>query len=315
MKKWVGLFGLFMGLLASCGSSGRNSQTKALVGGISATSPAPKVDTALLATLQDAELKQVDSLPTRRLTVETAAIDSANFMGVTPEQKLQLQKRDGINKAADWASAIHYDNRKPNYVIIHHTSQQSTAQTVRTFQLEHTKVSSHYVIGRDGQVIQMLNDYDRAWHAGKSKWGSLTDMNSISLGIELDNNGREAFSEAQIDALLVLLDTLKTKYQIPALNFIGHGDVAPTRKDDPNVLFPWKKLAEHGFGVWYNEDYLPQPPSSFNPLDALKIIGYDMSKPAAAISAFKRKFLRIEGSTELTDKDKAVLYDLYRKYY
>ena len=235
--------------------------------------------------------------------------------GLVIQDKLQLQKATGIYKGADWTPAIHYDLRKPNYVIIHHTSQVSVAQTIRTFQVPHSKVSAHYVIGKDGQIIQMLNDYERAWHAGKSKWGSMTDINSASIGIELDNNGRDAFPDAQIKSLLILLDTLKSKYLIPQLNFIGHADIAPTRKNDPNVNFPWKILAENGFGIWYNEDFLMTPPNDFNPIDALKIMGYDMTKPESAIEAFKRKYIVKEVNKVLTPYDKKVLYDLYRKYY
>ncbi len=234
---------------------------------------------------------------------------------LTPEEKITLQKRRGIYKQADWAGAIHYDLRKPNFVIIHHTSQHSVAQTIRTFQLEHTQVSAHYVIGKDGRVIQMLNDYERAWHAGRSKWGPITDLNSVSIGVELDNNGEEPFPQEQINSLLILLDTLKVRYTIPQLNFIGHGDVAPTRKNDPNVFFPWKRLAERGFGIWYNEDYLLDPPADFNPIDALKIMGYDTSNLEATIQAFKRKYIVKEVNNTLTSYDRAVLYDLYRKYY
>lgn len=229
--------------------------------------------------------------------------------------KLQVQKQGGIYKSADWATASHYDLRKPNYVIIHHTSQKSVAQTIRTFQVPHTKVSAHYVIGKDGQIVQMLNDYDRAWHAGRAKWGSVTDINSASIGIELDNDGFAVFPEEQINSLLILLDTLKSKYLIPQVNFIGHADIAPTRKNDPNVNFPWKKLADKGFGIWYNEDYLMKPPSNFNPIDALKIMGYDMRNPEAAIEAFKRKYIVKEVNKKLNEYDIRVLYDLYRKYY
>lgn len=307
MNRWVGI--LIIALLSSCGAA-KVSKERPLAATSTAINNLPPV------------AKPVDTIGIRQdeVTSDTSAIknvDTLNqaFRELTPEEKLVEQKRLGINKNANWASAIHYDNRKPNYVIIHHTSQNSTAQTVRTFQLAHTKVSSHYVIGRDGQVIQMLNDYDRGWHAGKGKWGSITDMNSVSLGIELDNNGKEPFADAQINSLLVLLDTLKTKYLIPQLNFIGHADIAPTRKDDPNVNFPWKRLAEHGFGIWYNEDFLAESPYNFNAIDALKIMGYDMTNPEAAIRAFKRKYIRTEVNGVLTAKDKAVLYDLYRKYY
>jgi len=309
MDKWVGI--LVVGLLVSCGTN------RALKQGPLISVSEIKTD-SISQVIKEIPIN-ITSDTTRTISNEADTLntlsESLALRQLTPEEILIEQKRSENNKSANWASAIHYDNRKPNYVIIHHTSQNSTAQTVRTFQLEHTKVSSHYVIGRDGQVIQMLNDYDRAWHAGKSKWGSVTDMNSASIGIELDNNGRDPFPELQINALLILLDTLKTKYLIPQLNFIGHADIAPTRKDDPNVNFPWKKLAERGFGVWYNEDFLPEPPFNFNPIDALKIIGYDMSNSEAAIRAFKRKYIRTEVNGVLTARDKAVLYDLYRKYY
>lgn len=310
MKKCGGLI-LVSLFAASCGSTQQRQQQFLMA------SMESKIDSLTQIIKYYAEAVRDDSLSL--LTVPLDSVSAGNeallFKELTPEERLVEQKRTGINKAASWASAIHYDNRKPNYVIIHHTSQSSIAQTVRTFQLPHTKVSAHYVIGRDGQVIQILNDFDRAWHAGRGKWGTVTDLNSVSLGIELDNNGREPFPDAQINSLVVLLDTLKSRYLIPQLNFIGHADIAPTRKDDPNVNFPWKKLAERGFGIWYNEDFLPEPPATFNAIDALKIIGYDMSNPEAAIRAFKRKFIRTEVNGILTARDRAVLYDLYRKYY
>ncbi|WP_245893692.1 N-acetylmuramoyl-L-alanine amidase [Sphingobacterium gobiense] len=236
-------------------------------------------------------------------------------VAITTEDKINMLMREGINKNADWSEAAHYDIRKPNFVIIHHTAQNSIQQTIRTFQLDHTKVSAHYVIGKDGRVVQMLNDYLRSWHAGRSKWGNVTDLNSVSLGIELDNNGKEPFPDVQINALLVLLDTLKTKYQIPFTNFLGHADVAPARKNDPSVFFPWKRLAEQGFGVWYDDSNLMSPPTNFNYVDALRIIGYDVSNLNAAIVAFKRKFIITDVSKELTDYDRRVLYNLYRRYF
>jgi N-acetylmuramoyl-L-alanine amidase len=310
MQKWVGM--LVLVIFSACSSSKVRTQSPLV------STSQQKIDSLAAVIKQQASLLQrQDSLSRLSIQLDTVTEEDTaiTFHELTPEEKLAEQKRTGINKSANWASAIHYDNRKPNYVIIHHTSQNSTAQTVRTFQLEHTKVSSHYVIGRDGQVIQMLNDYERAWHAGRSQWGTVTDMNSASIGIELDNNGRDPFPDTQINALLILLDTLKTKYSIPQLNFIGHADIAPTRKDDPNVNFPWKRLAERGFGIWYNEDFLPEPPFNFNAVDALKIMGYDMSNAEAAIRAFKRKYISTEVNGVLTARDKAVLYDLYRKYY
>ncbi|WP_436833527.1 N-acetylmuramoyl-L-alanine amidase [Parapedobacter sp. DT-150] len=234
----------------------------------------------------------------------TATVDTAGIAVVTAEPQT---KQD-----AHWVGAIHFNLRKPNYVVIHHTAQDSLEQTLRTFTVPHSEVSAHYVIGDDGEVYQMLNDYVRGWHAGAGKWGSLTDLNSISLGIELDNNGSEPFSEPQIHALLTLLDTLKTKYNIPAANFIAHSDIAPTRKVDPSALFPWKRLAERGFGLWPDET-LDTPPEDFNPIDALRIIGYDTSNREAVIKAFKLHYIQQDVSPQLTDHDLRVLYSLYRQ--
>ena len=214
---------------------------------------------------------------------------------------------------AHWVGAIHFNLRKPNYVIIHHTAQDSLQQTLRTFTVPHAQVSSHYVIGRDGEVYQMLSDYVRGWHAGAGKWGSITDLNSVSLGIELDNNGSEPFSEAQVHSLLNLLDTLKKKYNIPTANFIGHSDIAPTRKVDPSAFFPWKRLAENGFGYWPG-DSLAAPPEHFNPIDALRIIGYNTNNLNAAIRAFKLHYIQHEVNAILTEDDICVLYNLYLNY-
>jgi N-acetylmuramoyl-L-alanine amidase len=208
---------------------------------------------------------------------------------------------------------VNFGSRKPDFVIIHHTAQDSLSQTIKTFTLEHTQVSAHYVVSRTGEVVQMLSDDLRAWHAGASKWGNNFDMNSCSIGIELDNNGIEPFSKEQINSLLILLAKLKTTYNIPTANFIGHSDVAPKRKTDPSILFPWKKLADAGFGFWYDIPNLP-PPADFDIENALRRIGYDTGDLPAAIIAFKRHFVQIELSPEMTDWDKCVLYNLYKKY-
>ncbi|MEJ0104636.1 MAG: N-acetylmuramoyl-L-alanine amidase [Bacteroidota bacterium] len=97
-----------------------------------------------------------------------------------------------------WAGTANFDLRRPNFVIIHHTAQNSCDQTLKTFTLKTTKVSAHYVICKDGTVYHMLNDYLRAWQAGISKWGNNTDINSSSIGIEIDNNGFEFFTDQQI---------------------------------------------------------------------------------------------------------------------
>lgn len=203
--------------------------------------------------------------------------------------------------------------RKPNFVIIHHTAQNSCDQTFKTFTLPRTEVSAHYVICRDGTVFHMLNDYLRAHHAGVAKWGNNTDINSSSIGIELDNNGFEDFDDRQINSLIELLGRLKRAYNIPAANFIGHGDIAPTRKNDPSWRFPWKQLSEKGFGMWWNDTTNIAVPEYFDHLSALRMVGFDVKDTNAAIIGFKRHWLQ-DTTTKMTPASAKVLYQLYKKY-
>ncbi len=226
----------------------------------------------------------------------------------------QYPLKDSIVTASQWVGTTNLGMRKPNFVIIHHTAQNSCDQTLKTFTLPRTQVSAHYVICKDGTIHHMLNDYLRAWHAGNSRWGNVTDINSSSIGIEIDNNGFEVFTAQQINSLLILLGVLKKNHSIPAANFIGHSDIAPTRKVDPNVTFPWKSLADKGFGLWYGDTSKVTLPQSFSSMQALRIIGYDVRDTSAAIGAFKRHFLTVDKSKTLTEADKKILYDLSQKY-
>ena len=212
----------------------------------------------------------------------------------------------------EWVGTVNFNLRKPNFIILHHTAQDSVAQTLKTFTLKHSNVSAHYVISRDGKVIHMLNDYLRAWHAGNGSWGKDTDLNSSSIGIELDNNGSEVFSDSQITSLLALLGKLKKDYNIPTQNIIGHADIAPSRKKDPSALFPWKLLAQNGFGVW-PDDILPCPPPEFNAEQGLQVIGYNTKNLSAAIMAFKLHFIQTEVNDILDEKTLSTIYSVYKK--
>ncbi len=223
-----------------------------------------------------------------------------------------LQIVNDLPSAKQWVGTTNFDLRKPNFVIIHHTAQNSCEQTLRTFTLERTKVSAHYVICKDGTIHHMLNDYMRAWHGGIAKWGNNTDINSSSIGIEIDNNGFEPFEPAQINSLLSLLEKLKSQYKIPAENFIGHGDIAPKRKVDPNIHFPWNQLAQNGYGIWYNPDSTKNLPTGLSIPMALSIIGYDVTDTSAAMLAFKRHF-RQDSIMEMTEADKSVLFQIVQR--
>jgi N-acetylmuramoyl-L-alanine amidase len=222
---------------------------------------------------------------------------------------------DSLKISSYWAGTTNFGIRKPNFVIIHHTAQDSCEKTLQTFTTEPSQVSAHYLICKDGTLHHMLNDYLRAWHAGVGRWGNTTDINSASIGIELDNNGTDTFSNAQLNVLNGLLATLKKIYNIPAANFIGHGDIAPARKVDPNVHFPWKQFADSGYGLWYGDTTNVIIPVNFDVNQALRIIGYDISNREGAIQAFRRHFLETEQAGEFTEPEKKVLYMVMQKYF
>ncbi|HEX6847929.1 MAG TPA: N-acetylmuramoyl-L-alanine amidase, partial [Chitinophagaceae bacterium] len=198
-------------------------------------------------------------------------------------------------------------------VVIHHTAQNSCDSTLRTFTLPRTAVSAHYVICRDGIVHHMLNDLLRAHHAGLGKWGNISDMNSGSIGIEIDNNGSEPFTEVQMTSLLELLGRLKRAYNIPQANFIGHMDWAPGRKVDPSRYFSWQPLAEKGFGFWFDTTNV-EVPVDFNAMQALRIIGYNIARPEIAIQSYKIHFVPQDTTRMINDADKKILFDLVKKY-
>ncbi len=218
----------------------------------------------------------------------------------------------GAGVAVEWQASPNFDERKANFVIIHHTSDNTVAQALGTLTDPLRAVSAHYLIGRDGKIYQLVDERARAWHAGESNWGGNRDINSSSIGIELDNNGEEPFPELQISALLGLLADIKQRLSIPRANFLGHADVAPKRKTDPSRYFPWQRLADHGFGLWCESPY-PVPAPALEQGNELQAFGYDRSDPSAAIRAFKRHFARDETVALLSEDDRALLHCLLMK--
>jgi len=222
----------------------------------------------------------------------------------------QYPLQDSVGNAPYFVGTTNFNMRKPNFVIIHHTAQNSCEQTLKTFTLPRTQVSAHYIICKDGTVHHMLNDYLRAWHAGNSYWSGVTDVNSASIGIELDNNGAEIFDDRQLASLLQLLARLKASFNIPTTNFIGHADIAPTRKNNPNKFFPWYTLAANGYGNWYADTTAIQVPTNFSAVTAFRIIGYNTKDTMAVIQTFKRKYNPTDSLPYLTEADKKILYRL-----
>ncbi|WP_313256414.1 N-acetylmuramoyl-L-alanine amidase [Stenotrophomonas acidaminiphila] len=214
------------------------------------------------------------------------------------------------NPLAGWVPSPNQDVRRPNLIVIHFTEQDSVQQSLDTLRGRNSggPVSAHYLIGADGTRYQLVSDERRAWHAGAGSWGPFTDLNSASIGIELDNDGRSPFAEAQVQSLLVLLEDLCTRLRIPRSQIIGHQDLAPTRKPDPGPLFPWKRLADTGFGRWPAAD-APPAPAGFDPWTALRLIGYPLDDRAATVRAFRNHF-RGQGGSELDAEDLRILHAL-----
>jgi len=205
-----------------------------------------------------------------------------------------------------------HDKRRPNFVILHYTSGDNAQRALRTLTDPARRVSAHYLIARDGKIHYLVDELARAWHAGESYWGGNRDLNSASIGIELDNDGNEPYAEPQIETLLALLADIKGRYAIPAANFIGHSDVAPTRKIDPGSHFPWRRLASHGYGLWCEPPYAPEPADAGGAV-LLAALGYDITDYTAAIAAFKLHYAPDGDMRGLTDNDRALLQCLIMK--
>ena len=205
------------------------------------------------------------------------------------------------NPLASWVPSRNFDARRPVLIVLHFTEQESVQQSLDTLRSQNSggRVSAHYLIGEDGRIYQLVADRDRAWHAGAGSWGTITDLNSASIGIEIDNDGREPYPEPQIAALLKLLDDLTTRLRIPKSQVIGHSDLAPTRKVDPGPHFPWKRLADAGYGRW-PQRALPDPPPGFDGWMAMAMFGYSLDDRAAALRAFRMRFRGRDDGADLT---------------
>jgi N-acetylmuramoyl-L-alanine amidase len=219
---------------------------------------------------------------------------------------------------------VHREAPSPNWderalpvsmVVLHYTGMESAAAALERMCDPAAKVSAHYMIDEDGTVTRMVSEENRAWHAGRSYWRGITDVNSASVGIELVNPGHEwgyrPFTEAQMEALIPLLAAIRERHDIPLENIVGHSDVAPARKEDPGELFEWELLARYKLAL-----PTPRPrisliydePSAF--FLALERWGYDIADGRAALRAFQRRWRprRIDG--ELDGEVGALLFEL-----
>ncbi len=211
------------------------------------------------------------------------------------------------------------------FVIIHYTGMQSEIASIKRLKNPKFKVSCHYLINRKGRVMRMVEDSRIAWHAGKSKWKDLQNLNNFSIGIELVNKGHnygyQTYTSKQIKNLIKLCKILKKKYSIKKENFLGHSDIAPLRKMDPGEKFPWEKLSKFNIGKWYKKKKLNLKLSSKKMekefFKNLKKLGYRYFnntqkniKDKLVIKAFQQHFLPKNLSGKIDEKTFKISYFL-----
>ena len=189
-----------------------------------------------------------------------------------------------------------------DFLIIHYTGMKTADAALEKMCDSKEEVSTHYMIDENGKIFQLVKENKRAWHAGKSFWQGITDINSHSIGIELVNLGHEfgyhPFPLKQMKSLEKLAKKILARHKIPSYQVLGHSDIAPDRKQDPGELFDWKGFAEKGIG------FFPKQAKEKNTVkENLKIFGYNIDvELEILITAFQRHF-RQQNVNGIADKE------------
>ncbi len=219
---------------------------------------------------------------------------------------------------------VHRTVQSPNWderalpvsmVVLHYTGMPTAQEALERMCDPEAKVSAHYMIDEDGTVTSLVPEGKRAWHAGKSYWRGVTDVNSASIGIELVNPGHEwgyrPFTDDQMIALMPLLADILERYDIPRANVVGHSDIAPARKEDPGELFDWKRLSQLHLAMETPKARMAlfyDNPGAF--YLALERYGYDISDGRAAVRAFQRRWRPDMIDGEIDGEIAAILFEL-----
>lgn len=190
-------------------------------------------------------------------------------------------------------------------LVLHYTGMQSGAAAIDRLCEAASKVSAHYVVEEDGRVFQLVEESQRAWHAGVSHWRGHNNINARSIGIEIVNPGHEwgyrPFPAVQMQSVIALSKEILARHPIPAHNVVAHSDVAFTRKEDPGELFDWAWLAREGVGIWPKiNGHHPEMDHGLSPLRLqtdLAALGYGIAttgqmdaQTTQCITAFQRHF-------------------------
>ena len=172
-----------------------------------------------------------------------------------------MYQKIGLKMATSYSPNFNLPKRvkhRIKFIIIHYTGMKKESAAIKRLQDPKSKVSSHYLIKRNGEIINLVPDLFEAWHAGVSSWKHFKSLNKNSIGIEITNPGHQhgyiRFSKKQIFSLQKLLNILLKKYKIKKNCVLGHSDISPGRKKDPGEKFPWEILAKNELSIWHNLD-------------------------------------------------------------
>lgn len=193
-------------------------------------------------------------------------------------------------------------------IVLHYTAMPDAKSAMERLCDPEAEVSAHYLIATSGEITRLVEEDKRAWHAGAGSWAGVDDVNSRSIGIELDNDGESAFDEPLMEALEWLLGDLLERHKLHPRAVIGHSDLAPTRKSDPGRLFDWQRLAAKGLSVW------PEPSLSRDFMRDAAYVGYPTEHGERCIlDAFRQRF-RPGASGPMSPADEAMMAGLARQH-
>lgn len=213
------------------------------------------------------------------------------------------------------APSPNFDERRHgvDMLVLHYTGMENGALALERLRNPEAKVSSHYLVFENGEIVRMVPESLRAWHAGAGSWQGDDDLNSRSIGIEIVNGGHDfrardgtlpAYPEVQIDAVLTLCKSILKRHDIPQSRVVGHSDIAPARKTDPGEHFPWEQFAKAGVGIWPVQ---PDP-------DGLMGKGVEAGDDGAAVERLQAAFADIGYGISLTGKLDAQTMTIVRAF-